>query len=399
VVTWNGLEDTLRALEALTPQLAEVPGSAVILVDNGSTDGTPREIGRRFPAARVIRLPENRGFTGGVDAGVAASVADFVLLLNNDAVPEAGWLREMVTSIEAAPADVIAVGGKILDNTGTLTDFIGGILTFDGHAFQRHFRRPVEEVPPPSDGSEILFACGGNLIARRREFVDLGAFDDDYFAYLEDVDFGWRAWVCGYRVLYNDRAVVRHRSSATSDRLGNYERGVLFERNALQTALKNFGDENLRQFAGPIFLALLSRMHTYTTSRNAEAGALTRPPLGDKTPQRSMPPAGSLLSRLRRRLGARIAGRPGAVVIDDPLTMMQFRAMEWLFQHSEQIMSKRRSVQERRRRDDAEIFDRFPLHYVPTYAGDSELMRSSLFRLLQPPVRSREATLEEVMRL
>jgi hypothetical protein len=398
-VTWNGREDTLRALESAAAQADAEPGVAVIVVDNGSRDGTAEEVRRRFPAVRQIRLPENRGFTGGVAAGASHSRAEFIILLNNDAVPEEGWLSESLAAMHSAPADVVAIGGKITDLKGELTDFIGGILTFDGHAFQKDFRRPVDSVSVPGNGSELLFACGGNMIARREEFIALGGFDDDYFAYLEDVDFGWRAWLSGHRVLYNDRAVVGHRSSATSERLGNYERGVLFERNALQTALKNYGDEMLRQFAGPVFLTLLHRMHHYTTSRNSGVASLTRPPFGEGGTPRQSRQAGGFLSGLRRRIGNRIAARPGAVIIDDPLTMMQFRAMEWFFQNTEMLMRKRDAVQKLRRRTDREIFERFPVHYIPTYEGDDDLMASTLFRLLRPAAKSAEATLEDVMRL
>src|SRR5205085_3947359 len=144
--------------------------------------------------------------------------------------------------------DVVSVGGKIVDLSGELIDFIGGALTFDGHAFQNGFRYPAGSRPEPAAGTEILFACGGNMISRRAALLERGGFDDDYFAYLEDVDFGWRTWLSGGRALFEPRAVVRHASSATSNRLGGFERGVLFERNALQTVSKGPGD--LAEMAG-----------------------------------------------------------------------------------------------------------------------------------------------------
>ncbi len=121
-------------------------------------------------------------------------------------------------------------------------------LTFDGHAFQNGFRYPLGSRDEPNAGDEILFACGGNMISRRETLMELGGFDDDYFAYLEDVDFGWRTWIAGGRVLFEPRATVRHASSTTSNRLGDFERGVLFERNALQTAIKNY--ENIAEAGG-----------------------------------------------------------------------------------------------------------------------------------------------------
>ena len=92
----------------------------------------------------------------------------------------------------------------------------------------------------PAAGEELPFACGGNLLIRRASFLAAGGFDETYFAYLEDVDLGWRLWSGGERIVFAPEAVVHHRSSATSDLLGLYNRGFLFERNAFLTAYKNY---------------------------------------------------------------------------------------------------------------------------------------------------------------
>ena len=375
----------------MNAQLRDVPGSVISVVDNGSTDGSAVAIASRYPDARLFALEENRGFTGGISAALRASTARNVIFLNNDAVPERDWLAALTRAIDHAPADIISVAGKIVDLEGKLIDFIGGVITFDGHAFQTGFRFPLGTAKEPAEGAELLFACGGNMISRRAPLVELGGFDDDYFAYLEDVDFGWRSWISGYRVIYEPRALVRHASSATSDRIGAFERGVLFERNAMQTALKNYNDEALRDTAGAIFYTYLHRLHHYATTRNERIGELRR------TPFEGTLPGGrkrSLIGRIRRRL----FGPPALAKIDDPLTAMQFRAFEWILQHQERISIKRGAVQSRRRRSDAEIFKRFPLHIIPTYPGDEALMRGALFRLLHPHLNSVERKLGDIIR-
>jgi hypothetical protein len=296
-------------------------------------------------------------------------------------VPQPGWLGALTHSIDNAPDDVIAVGGKIVDMSGELIDFVGGVMTFDGHAFQNGFRFPLGSRGEPKDGDELFFPCGGNMIVRRDAFLSIGGFDDDYFAYLEDVDFGWRAWLAGNRVLYAPDAVVRHASSATSQRLGDFERGVLFERNALQTVLKNYEDDLLREAAGSIFFAYLHRLHHYTTSRNPNAGELKRPPLSGAPSSRNG-----------------FFGKKPLATIDDPLTAMQFRAFEWIIANVDRIAQKRATVQRLRRRSDREIFERFPLHVVPTYPGDESLMNSAIFQLLRPHAPAVEKTLDEIMR-
>ncbi|HEX8252721.1 MAG TPA: glycosyltransferase family 2 protein [Thermoanaerobaculia bacterium] len=383
IVNWNNRTETLECVAAVEAQLGEVEGASITVVDNGSTDGSTTAIAARHPNVKLFALAENRGFTGGLAAALAGSIATNVIFLNNDAVPEPGWLTAFTRAISDAPEDVISIGGRIVDPTATKIDFIGGMMTFDGHAFQNGFRYPIGSRTEPRPGDEILFACGGNMISRRVPLMELGAFDDDFFAYLEDVDCGWRSWLSGYRVLFEPRALVRHASSTTSKRLGDFERGVLFERNALQTAIKNY--ENLAEAGASVFFTYLHRLHHYATTRNADAYELQRPFGASAAP----------VSR-RLRFLRKIARRPFLVAIDDPLTTMQFRAFDWIVKHEARLAAKRADVQRRRKRSDREIFERFPLHFVATYPGDETLMKSALFQLLRPALPSAEKELRDL---
>ncbi|HWW59867.1 MAG TPA: glycosyltransferase family 2 protein [Thermoanaerobaculia bacterium] len=385
VVNWNNRRDTIECLAAIEPQLADVEGATITVVDNGSTDGSTTAIASRFPKAKLFALAENRGFTGGLAAALAGSTARNVIFLNNDAVPEAGWLASLTRALDDAPDDIVSVGGKIVDLDGKRIDFIGGVLTFDGHAFQNGFRYPLGTRDEPAAGDEILFACGGNMISRRAKLMALGAFDDDYFAYLEDVDFGWRTWLSGDRVLYAPRAIVRHASSATSNRLGDFERGVLFERNALQTAIKNF--EHLRDSIASVLYAYLHRLHHYSTTRNPRAGELAR--------GFGVRPATTV--NFLRRVKRKLVGAHPLAAIDDPLTTMQFRALDWILANEPRLARKREQVQRLRKRSDRDIFARFPLHFVPTYPGDESLMQSALFRMLRAELPSVDRRLGEII--
>ncbi len=366
-------------------------GASITVVDNGSKDGSPEAIAIRHPRVRLYPLHENRGFTGGLAAAMEGSQARHVIFLNNDAVPEEGWLAALQGAMERADADVVSIAGKIVSPDGQQIDFIKGLLTFDGHAFQDGFRMPAGSRPDPHPGDELLFACGGNMISRRELLLEIGPFDNDYFAYLEDVDFGWRTWISGYRATIEPRAVARHASSSTSQRLGDFERGVLFERNALQTALKDY--EDLGRSAGAILFAYMHRLHHYATTRNLNIAELMREPFGGAFARRHE--SRSLFRRAWRKL----VGPTPIAAIDDPLTAMQFRALEWVLRNQTRIAKKREEVQKKRRRSDAEIFAKFPLNFVPTYPGDDELMRSPLFRMLWPELPSAERSLADIMKV
>lgn len=389
IVSWNGRDDTVRAIESIHPQIGAGPGrvsdASITIVDNGSTDRTADTIERRFPGLRVVRLSENRGFTGGVAAAVAQSSSDFLILLNNDTIAGPGWLEALVDALRDAPEDLIAISGRILDLEGKRADFVGGVITFDGHGFQPGFRKPLDEVDEPKTGEEILFACGGNMIVRRNEFASLGGFDGDYFAYFEDIDFGWRARLSGYRIAYSREAVVRHRSAGTSNRLGDFERGVLFEKNAAMTALKNLDEDVFGEMSASIFLTLLHREHRYIVDRTEHRGLFSRPPLG--SPASSPDRWWTRLRERFRRSGARV---------HDPLAVMQIRATEWLLQNMDRIMTKREEVQKRRKVSDREIFERFPMAVVPTYPGDETLFATALFEMLWPPLPTQRRSLDEM---
>src|SRR5262249_13679624 len=144
----------------------------------------------------------------------------------------------------------------LTDLSGKRNDFSNGFLTFDGHAF-------ADEVGAPASGEgrgERLFACGGNMLVERSRFLETGGFDDDFFAYLEDVDFGWRQWIFGSRVLAEPAAVARHEGGATGEALGVFKRGFLIERNAFATAYKNFDSEHLHDVLPAMLATFLSRV-------------------------------------------------------------------------------------------------------------------------------------------
>ena len=418
IVSWNGRQHLEACLPALEDQ--DDPGVEweILVLDNGSSDGTCRWLRREHPRVRLIESPVNLGFCRGNERLVEEARGEWLALLNNDTRPEPGWLRALVEALEGSPPDVAAVSGKIVDWEAELLDFGRGVMTFDGHAFQLDFRRPLAEARVPEEGEELLFACGGNLMIRKGSFLDAGGFDEDYFAYLEDVDLGWRLWAGGERIVHAPRAVVRHRSGATSDLLGVFHRGFLFERNAWLTAYKNYDDAHWRRLMPVVELAFLSRTRSLLVENNpggetfrvdpyaglvADTGsrsASAEPPLepldGPITPGRVVTRwrelgTRELLRRVARRLGISRPkrrspqGHPEPVpTITDPRTVAQVRSLSWLLDHVDGAAEKRAAVQARRVRPDAEIFERVPLYVVPTYPGDEALFGSDGFRAWWP---------------
>lgn len=399
LVSWNGREHLATCLEALSRQRNPGVPWDVWVFDNGSRDGSVAWLRAEHPQVRVVESPHNLGFAAANNRLAQACAADWLALLNNDTRPEDDWLAQLVAALRDARDDVAAVAGTIVDWEGTRLDFGRGVMTFDGHAFQLDFRRPLAEATLPNPGAELPFACGGNMLIRRAAFQALGGFDERYFAYLEDVDLGWRLWAAGQRVVAAPQARVRHRSSATSDRLGNYQRGFLFERNAFLTAFKNYETGLFEGVMPAVLTTLLARTQTLLVENNAGGPALRLDPfaglLADTAPVAGTPAPPSVSEPVRgwprwlagaaRSPSGRPAGLLGAeVALRDERSVAQFRVLSWLLAHLDELADTRAAVQAQRQRSDEEILERFPPWVIPTYPGDAALFASRGFRALLP---------------
>jgi GT2 family glycosyltransferase len=366
VVHHRGLEHLLECLAALEAASVRGPDFEVLLVDNASR--TPQDaILRRYPTVRRIVSARNTGFAGGCRLGAENARAPCVVFVNDDAAVAPDGPALLVSALASADPDVVAVAGRLTDRTGRVNDFSDGFLVFDGHAFAAHVGRPVEALPAASPGEERLFACGGFMAVRRQDFLASG-FDEGYFAYLEDVDFGWRQWIFGRRILAEPGALARHRGGATGEALGLFSRGFLFEKNAFATVYKNLEPELFRELMPAVLMTFLTRVAEMLTSRNPGATELSVDPYA----------AADRGATLARRFFG-IQDPPSRVTIEDPLTVAQLRALLWVHRNHESLAVKRREVQAGRRRSDREIFAKFPMRLVPTYPGD-ERLGSEFFR-------------------
>ncbi len=214
----------------------------VILVDNGSTDGTQEFVRENYPEVRLLELGENRGFTGACNAGWQAAQGEFVILLNNDTEVDAHWLAEIVDAFARHP-EAGSVASKMLlfdrrDHFHTAGDFV----RLDGIPGNRGVWQ--QDVGQYDQEEYVFSACGGSAAYRQTMLVEIGFLDDDFFFSCEDVDMGWRANLAGWRVLYVPTAVVYHKLKATGgDVTGSYYDG----RNFLYLIWKNYPTSLLRR--------------------------------------------------------------------------------------------------------------------------------------------------------
>ncbi len=234
IPNYNGVHFLKPCLEKLKAQTFQ--DFETLVVDNGSEDGSLALLREFYPEVRVISLGKNQGFSRAVNAGIRASRSSYVILLNNDTEPEPGYVEALVKSIGRSKR-IFSVSPKMVQlHDRALIDDAGDLYTIVGWAAQRGVGQPAEEYDRPC---RIFSSCAGAAIYRRSVFEKIGCFDELHFAYLEDIDVGFRARLAGYRNEYCPEAVVYHVGSGTSGSRYNSFKVRLAARNSVYLNYKN----------------------------------------------------------------------------------------------------------------------------------------------------------------
>jgi len=346
IVNYRGADDTCTALAALRELRWPREQLEVIVVDNGSGDGSVERIAKEFPDVRVVALEENLGFAGGCNAGAQAATGEYLAFLNNDARPDPDWLSAAVAVLDR-DGSVACVASKVLDWDGELVDFVDAGLGFYGHGFKLHAGE--RDDPAYDREADVLFASGAAMVTRASTFREVGGFDERYFLLFEDVDLGWRYWLLGYRVRYVPASLVYHHHHRSVGALSRAEEDFLLERNALFTIFKNYDDANLERSLGAAVMLAVRR------------GAVLG---GDDN--RLLDP--------RRRLQVTASDNDDRFPVDGR-TLAPAYAIDAFVEALPDLTRDRRALQAMRRRADHEITRLFRLPLFPSI-GDASFVES-----------------------
>lgn len=244
IVNWNGRHLLAECLDSLLAQ--EVRELEIILVDNGSRDGSADFVQEGYPSVTVVRLPDNRGFAGGNNAGIARSSGEYIAFLNNDTKADPGWLKNLLGAAEAGPPSVGMWACKILSyGKPDVIDNVGLLIYPDGLA--RGKGRLEKDLGQHDIPGAALFPSGCAGLFRRSMLDEIGFFDENFFAYADDVDLGLRGRLAGWDCRYVPSARVYHKYSSSSSAYSP-SKAFLVERNRIWVLLKYF----------PILLIVLS---------------------------------------------------------------------------------------------------------------------------------------------
>jgi hypothetical protein len=229
--------DTLRSVQAQT-----YTNYHVIYIDNASTDDSVSLVRHTFPDVEAIKHPTNIGYAGGYNqtlTRVFTQEYDAAVLLNPDTVSDTHWLSELVASAYADKTIGFAQPKIYLWEKGATNSFntAGNEINFLGFGYCGQYKH--EDDPLLTQDTEITYASGASLLIKKEAYEMTSGFDDDFFAYLEDQDLGWRGKLLGYTSVLSARSLLWHKYDFQKKHLNNFK-FFLLERNRFTFILKNF---------------------------------------------------------------------------------------------------------------------------------------------------------------
>ncbi|MBI5403112.1 MAG: glycosyltransferase family 2 protein [Ignavibacteriae bacterium] len=263
IPTYNGLKHLETCFDSLRNQkfesFAEKPEVRVILVDNGSSDGSVEFVTKNYPEVEIIKLDKNYGFAKAVNEGIKYSLESGdtkrILLLNNDIECADNFLEEMLKGFTDDFIGSVACKMMNFYNRDVFDD-AGDFIKLIGSPYARgHGEKDTGQYDKP----EFIFgACAGAAMYRSEIFGEIEFFDEDFFAYYEDVDFSFRIQIAGYKCFYNPKAICYHKRGATSGYTSGWQT-MLCERNLIAMRIKNYPLSLYIKLTPLFFIARLKR--------------------------------------------------------------------------------------------------------------------------------------------
>lgn len=261
IITYNSATHLPRCLGCLKNQTYQ--NFEIILIDNASQDKT-LEIAKKYQEElnlQIIEQKQNTGFATANNLGAKMAIGEWLVLLNADAFPQPDWLEKLLQAAEEHPEFAAFSSRQLSAENPEILDGAGDAYHINGMAWRWYISYPANEYGLQT--REVFTACAAAAMYQREAFLDVGGFDEDYFAYFEDVDLGFRLRLRGYRTLYVADAVVAHVGSSTFGKQSNFA-FYHVHRNLIWAFIKNMPSALLWRylphhlFANFIYLAYYS---------------------------------------------------------------------------------------------------------------------------------------------
>ena len=247
ILNWNGKKFLERFLPAVIEYSKD--DATVIIADNDSTDDSVEYLEKHYPGIRIIRLEKNRGYAGGYNMALRQIEADYFILLNSDIEVTENWIPPVISLMEEDHT-IAACQPKIKSyhekDKFEYAGAAGGFIDKYGYPFcqGRLFQSIETDTGQYDQAKEIFWATGACMFVRSSVFHELGGFDDEFFAHMEEIDFCWRAKNAGHTIMYCPGSTIFHIGGGTLPRK-NSRKTYLNIRNNIIMLFKNLESERL----------------------------------------------------------------------------------------------------------------------------------------------------------
>ena len=244
VVNWNGKEFLCDCLTSLLSQTYW--NYEIILVDNGSTDGSPDYVLNNFPSVKIVRNTQNEGFGRACNKGIRCSKGEYIATLNNDMQLDECWLEELIKPLQNEKVAVTVAKALFFDCRDKV-NCAGGAVNFLGFSFPKHFNENID-IDLKHETTE--YAQGGLCCIKREVLDEVGLFDEDFFMYFEDIDLSFRIRMAGYELALAPKSIAYHKWDFKRMR----DKLYYIEKNRVQFLIKNYSLKTLLLVSPAFFI-------------------------------------------------------------------------------------------------------------------------------------------------
>lgn len=263
IINWNGKDHLKNCIPSILK--SSYKDFEIIVVDNGSADGSIEYLRSNFPFIKLIRNKKNLGFAKANNQGIEVAKGEFILFLNNDTKVERNFLSILVTRLSEDPK-MGACQPKVLhwEKPGKL-DSIGSFLMSSG--FLYHFGFEAKDTKDLDVEIKLFSGKGSCLLVKKKVLEKIGYFDEDFFAYFEETDLCWRLWLAGFYLLYIPEAVIYHKTWGTARKLAIETINYHSFKNRISSLITNLGPLNLLRIL-PLHLIICTFIIIYYFFKN-----------------------------------------------------------------------------------------------------------------------------------
>lgn len=248
IVNWNGQKHLERCLSSLEKIDYPLDRYEVLFIDNYSTDDSVNLVRTKYPHVKLYIFNENLGFAKANNRSIRYTNGEYIVFLNNDTEVTVDWLLKLINASTKYQVPICCSKTLFMSNPDVV-HYCGANFTINGRGSSQLF---LKRNSKGDSDFYTSYPCAASMLIKREVFIELGGFDEDYFACLDDTDLGWRAWLFGYKVLCCPSSIVYHAVGGTTGMVRvSPMRAFQGTKNALMNVLKNLEFKNV--LSGVVF--------------------------------------------------------------------------------------------------------------------------------------------------